>query len=100
MLEQFMTQLNPSKKFSDRFNEASNKFIEKLQGKWTAEEIVSVWSKYYGSKFTDSELDQLIAFYLSDIGQKDVQASKTAENEVTQYFQNENEIIMKNSINE
>ncbi|MBK8816545.1 MAG: DUF2059 domain-containing protein [Methylococcaceae bacterium] len=71
-----------------------------MQGKWTAEEIVSVWSKYYGSKFTDSELDQLIAFYLSDIGQKDVQASKTAENEVTQYFQNENEIIMKNSINE
>ena len=100
MLEQFMSQLSPSKEFTDRFNKASKKFIEKLQGNWTAKEIVAVWAKYYGPKFTEPELDQLIEFYTSDIGQKEVQAGKVAVVEFTRYFQKENEAIMKSAIND
>ena len=100
MLEQFMSQLNPSEEFKKMFNEASNKFITKLQGNWSAEEIVEVWVKYYAPKFTESELDQLIEFYTSEIGQKEVQASKSTLVEFSNHFQKENDVIMKNAVNE
>ncbi len=100
MLEQSMSLLSPSKEFTDRFNTAVKKFMSKLQGNWTAKEIVAVWAKYYAPKFTESELDQLIAFYTSDIGKKEIQASKIAVVEFTNHFQKENETIMENAIND
>ncbi len=100
MLEQFMSQLSPSKEFKKRFTDASDKFLAKLQGNWTAEDIVAVWAKYYGPKFSESELDQLISFYTSEIGQKDVRASKATLVEFSRHFQKENEVIMKKAIDE
>ena len=59
-----------------------------------------MWAKYYAPHFTESELDQLIAFYKSDIGQKDVRASKAAAVEFAKHFSKENEVFMTNAVNE
>jgi hypothetical protein len=100
MLEQFMSQLSPSKKYTDRFNEASYKFLNTLLGNRTAKDMVATWVKHHAPKFTESELDQLLAFYTSDIGQKEVQANKITVIEFTKHFQKENETLMKNAVND
>ena len=53
---------------------------------WGAKEIVEVWAKAYGSRFNDKELDGLLAYYKSPLGQKDVKASQAALPELTQHF--------------
>ena len=98
--EQFLAQLNPSKEFTKRFSTASKSLMQKLQGKWTAKEIVSIWAKYYTPKFTEKELDQLLKFYTSEIGQKEVKANKVTLTEFTKHFQKENQNIMKVALNE
>lgn len=91
---QILSEFTPSEEFKERFNAAFNKFMAKLTTPWTAEEIVSKWAEYYGSKFTDEEIDLLIKHYKSDIGKKDVAASKMALVEFSKYFQDEGKILL------
>lgn len=100
MIDQIMTQLNPNEEFKKKFEKAYESFITVLQNKWSASDIVKAWAKYYGQHFTDSELDQLIKFYTSDIGKKEVMASKSAMIEFTKYLQNENKPVMEKALND
>ena len=87
MMDQMLSQLNPDEEFKSRFKSAFSNFIGKLQAPWGAGEIVNVWARYYGKHFNETELDQLIAFYTSPLGEKEVAASKSALPEFTTHFQ-------------
>lgn len=100
MIDQVLSQLNPNEEFKARFEKAFMNFIGKLQDNWTAQEIVDVWTKYYGLHFSDEELDKLVLFYTSDIGKKDVMATKSAITEFSAYFQKESTPIMEKATNE
>ena len=100
MIDQILSQLNPSEEYKEKFEKAFSSFVGKMQGNWTAQEIVEIWARFYGPKFTDDELDELIAFYTSEIGQKDIKASKETLVEFTQYFQAESKPIMEKALNE
>ena len=95
MIEQAMLHLSPDEQYKKRFEQALTHFIEKAQGDWTAEQIVEVWAQYYGPKFSDRELDQLIAFYTSEVGQKDIAATKETLAEFTLHVQKRNQPIME-----
>lgn len=102
---QMKSQLNPNDIFMDRLEGAFNRFIEKAATPpWTARDITDTWAKYYGEKFSDDELDQLIAFYSSDIGQKEVLSSKEALVEFGADFKAKNlkftESILQDYIND
>ncbi len=99
-IDQMLSQLNPNEEYRNRFEGAFMKFMDKMQGNWTAKQIVDVWASYYGPRFTEAELDQLIEFYTSDIGRKDVQATKETMVDFTQYFQREYQPIMSAALNE
>jgi hypothetical protein len=100
MIDQMLSQLNPNKEFRERFDKAYMGFIAKLQDNWTAQQIVDVWAKLYGARFTDQELNQLISFYTSEIGKKDIQATKETMIEFTRHFQKESRPIMEKALNE
>ena len=85
-MDQVMSQLDPSPEFRSRFEDAFNKFIKAVEMPWGTDEIVEVWAKYYGEKFTDEELDQLIEFYSSKLGQKDAVASREALVQFNNHF--------------
>ena len=85
-MDQVMSQLDPSPEFQSRFEDAFNKFIKAVEMPWGTDEIVEVWAKYYGEKFTDEELDQLIEFYSSKLGQKDAVASREALVQFNNHF--------------
>ena len=86
MLDQMLSGLNPDATFRKRFQEVMDAFMSELQPPWGAQEIVQTWGQVYGEKFTDDELDQLIAFYSSPLGRKDVAASREAMPVFSQVF--------------
>ena len=86
MLDQLMGSLNPPTEFRDKFQVAATEFMEALQAPWTAQEIVDVWGGIYGKHFSDSELDELIKFYVSPLGQKEVASSRTSLVEFGEHF--------------
>jgi len=99
-LDQLLSQINPNEEFQVRFSTAFNNFMEKVRPPWGAEEIVSVWAHYYGQHFTEKELDSLVEFYTSSIGQKEVKASKNALTEFTVHFQKLGEPIFQKAVQE
>jgi hypothetical protein len=100
MLDQVMTQLNPSPEFYERFENAFNSFLSKIETPWSAEEIVTVWAKYYGEHFTNTELDQLLIFYTSPLAQKEVKASRQALVGFSNHFMQEGKPIAEKALSE
>jgi len=100
MLDQFMAQMNPNEEFQKRFSDAFNNFMSKISTPWGAEEIVAVWGDYYGKYFTEKELEELHNFYTSELGKKEVAASKSALTEFTVHFQKLGEPIFQNATQE
>jgi len=86
MLNQLIGGLNPTKEFDKQLRSALEDFMTALEPPWTAQDIVDVWAKAYGTHFTDQELDQLVEYYTSPLGKKDVMASQIALPELTHHF--------------
>jgi hypothetical protein len=54
------------------------RFSEQSASLWTSSELVSIFAKHYGTDLSDAELTQMLAYYKSPIGVKDVAAAKIA----------------------
>ena len=54
------------------------RYMERCATMFSARELVDVWSQDYGRGLSDAELDQILAFYRSSAGKKDVAASHAA----------------------
>jgi len=87
MLDKMLSTLHPPQEFQDRARQAAQEFVVAAQAPWSGQDIVDVWSKYYGAKFSDPELEQLLTYYRSPLGQKDVSASHEAIGPYTAEFQ-------------
>lgn len=84
--DQMMQRINPPAEFQARFRKAFEDYALAMNAPWGAREIVDVWAKAYGSRFTDKELDGLLAYYKSPLGQKDVKAAQEAMPEMNNHF--------------
>ena len=87
MLDQLLQGLNPNEEFKHKFRSAVGEFVQQLQPPWSAQQIVDVWSGIYGEQVSDQELDELLAFYRSPLGKKEVAASRTSLPKFNAYFQ-------------
>jgi hypothetical protein len=54
------------------------RYMERCAAMFSATELVDTWSRYYGKDLTEGELDQVLAYYQSAVGKKDVLASQAA----------------------
>jgi hypothetical protein len=43
-----------------------------------ADDLVALWSRLYGRDLSNDDLDQILAYYTSSVGRKDVAASHSA----------------------
>ena len=78
MMDNALKGLVPDEATKEKMTQAANQFIDEAQSPVTAADIVAIWSDAYGSKFTDAELDGLLAYYQSPLAQKEVQVSRQA----------------------
>jgi len=86
LLDQMLTSLNPPPEFDAKFRGVMDEYMNALQSPWSAQDIVDVWADKYGSRFTDQELDGLLAYYTSPLGKKDVAATQAAMPEFMNHF--------------
>jgi hypothetical protein len=61
----------------------------------TREDMVATWNEVYAAQFTDAELDQLLAFYRSPLGQKTVRISREAMPKVMEHAQSKLQPALK-----
>ncbi len=70
------------------FSSAIREFKEAAAAPWTAEHMVEIYSSFYGPHFSEAEVDELIAFYSSNLGQKDVRSTRLAAAEFAELLKN------------
>lgn len=87
MIDETVKRLKPNSTFKKKFNEAAEELFAALQPPWTANEVTTIWASIYGSKFSDEELDQLLAFYTSPVAQKETVAGRASLAEFSNYLQ-------------
>lgn len=95
ILDQILSELSPDADFQKRFKTAADNFIAKTEAPWSPEKIVEIWASYYGPNFTETELDQLIAFYTSPLGQKDIRVTRDSMEKFSKYFQEAGQPILE-----
>lgn len=84
--DDLIARLKPNAEYRDKFQQAFDGFVVSLNRAWRPGDLVEVWAKAYGSQFSDKELDSLLAYYKSPLGQKDVKAAQAAMPAIAQYF--------------
>lgn len=89
MVDETLKRLKPNTSFRKKFNDAAQELFSALQPPWSAQEVTDIWASIYGSKFTDDELDQLLAFYTSPVAQKETIAGRASLAEFGQYLQSQ-----------
>lgn len=99
ILDQMLSQMKPSEEYKKKFSDAYLNFIKRIVSPWSAQELATTWGQYYSVKFSDQELSQLVSFYESPLGRKEVAASKVARMEYMQHYQKLGEPILKDAVN-
>lgn len=74
-----------------RFDTAFKRYIDANRAVWSTEDAVAAYGKLYGARLSEDELDQILAFCRSPVGQKDVQASSAAMLEWTAQLAKKNQ---------
>ena len=71
--------------YQERIRKIISNYVEAVtKSGMSGDEYVSEFMNQFGPAFTDEELDQLIVFYSSPLGKKEVTASKSAVPKVVQ----------------
>ncbi|MCK5871399.1 MAG: DUF2059 domain-containing protein [Methylococcales bacterium] len=99
-IKQILDGLNPSADMQKKLITTFKVYMEKVESPWTSAKIIKVWAKYYGTNFSEAELDQLIVFYSSPLGKKDVSESKKAMEKFSQEFQEKGDKIRSKAFGE
>lgn len=96
MLHEVKTQFPGLKKTTlAALENAYRKFLNAAKPAWTTEEAVNAWSLYYGLNVTEDELDSILAFYKSPIGQKGTEAAKIAMQQWAIFFMEKNNVTLE-----
>lgn len=99
-MDQMLARIEPDQEFMQQAKFAISNFLTKAQHPWTVQEIVDAWSKAYAKDFSDDELERLLDFYASELGQKEVSASQAAYLSVSQLFQQKAEPVRQQALEE
>ncbi|QZA80957.1 DUF2059 domain-containing protein [Deefgea piscis] len=61
-----------------KLEEAVNRNMARFSALFSAQDYVEMWTRFYGQSLSDAELEQILAYYKSSAGKKDVLASQSA----------------------
>jgi hypothetical protein len=99
MVAQMLDQLNPPEDFRKQFDSAAADFLADLRTPWPAKDLVDEWSKVYGAEFSDNELDRLLAYYSSPLGQKEIAVMRAALPKFMAHIQELQQPLLQKAVN-
>lgn len=68
------------------------RFAEKASMIYSAKEYVDIWSRYYGQEMSEADIDQMLTYYRSPLGRRDMRATQTAMTTFTDVIGKESQI--------
>jgi hypothetical protein len=77
---------------------AAQRFLSEVQNSFDQDDAVRAWGRFYSEGLTDEELDAIIAYYRSPVGQKDVHASQLALPQFQKYLAEKRATVMNTAI--
>ena len=96
MMEQLSNEFpNMDELLIENMNVAYDRYLESVKPTWTIEEAVNSWAGFYGSYVSEDELDQILQFYKSPIGQKDINANQSAMPSWIVFFSEKNNDVLE-----
>lgn len=98
IMQRLMSQITPNEEYKNKLKSVFDALMKKMKTPWGEKEIIKVWTEYYGKQFSDEELKQLIAFYNSPIGKKEVSSTRVALVAFTKHFQKLGEPVFKGAL--
>lgn len=96
MLTEFDKQVpGGDKEAMKSLKQAYEKFLTNASPSWTVEVAISAYARFYGEQLSESDVDQIVAFYESPVGQKDISADRSAFPKWTAFLAEKNEAAQK-----
>lgn len=92
-LKKQMPDMDPQT--TEDIGKASQQFIADAKPTWTAEEAVAAYARFYGEQLGEHDLDQIIAYYESPVGKKDIAASHAGIPKWSAYLAEKNQAALK-----
>lgn len=95
MLAEFKRQLGSiDEELTSEMEGAMRRFISSSSGNWSVEDATEEWITLYGKNLTSGDLDEILAYYKSTAGQKDIAATNTAVPQWSSYLQSSSQKAM------
>jgi hypothetical protein len=77
---------------------ASRQFLSEVESSVDQDDAVRLWGQFYSAALTEKELDAILAYYRSAVGQKDVQASQAALAQLQSYLLEKRTLAMSSAV--
>jgi hypothetical protein len=77
---------------------ASQQFLSEVDRGFDQENAVRLWGEFYSAALTEKELDAVLAYYRSPLGQKDVRASQAALSQLQRYLLEKRTLAMSSAV--
>jgi hypothetical protein len=77
---------------------ASQQFLHEVDSSFDQADAVQAWGRVYSDGLTEKELDAILAYYRSAVGQKDVRASQAALPKFQQYMDEQRTAAMESAV--
>jgi hypothetical protein len=77
---------------------ASKQFLSEVDHSFDQDDAVQAWGRFYSQGLTEKELDSIVAYYRSPVGQKDVRASQAALPQFQKYMVEKRTAAMNSAV--
>jgi hypothetical protein len=81
-----------------RIEDAAKQFMRDVDSGFDQDDAVRAWGRFYSESLTETELDAILAYYRSPVGQKDVSASRAALPQFQHYIIEKRTAVMNTAI--
>jgi hypothetical protein len=81
-----------------RIEDAAKQFLRDVDSSFDQDDAVRAWGRFYSENLTEAELDAILAYYRSPVGQKDVSASRAALPQFQQYIVEKRTAVMNTAV--
>jgi hypothetical protein len=81
----------PASPEDPQFKKIMVTYLERAALMFSAKEYADIWSRSYGQDLSEADIDQMLKYYNSPLGQRDVRASHAAMGKFSQTIAAESE---------
>ncbi len=81
-----------------RIADAAKQFLRDVDSGFDQDDAVRAWGRFYSENLTETELDAILAYYRSPVGQKDVSAARAALPQFQHYMLEKRTAVMNTAV--